>query len=105
MRVIRSYLGWKKEKLRLGVYEDVAYIEGYINGLTYLIANRDQRELRRIPLYYMFGVHRDIVSLAEFKAALKQRPKAHKASFARASRFLRRLSSPNLVEFHHPPWL
>lgn len=104
-RIIEAYLEWEKEKLHRGVYEDVAYIEGYVNGLTYLLADHKQRKKAKIPLYYAFGVSTDIVSLNDFIATLKKRPSAHKASLKRARRWLRKLSEPRSVAFHHPPWL
>jgi SIR2-like domain len=102
---IEAYLRLEKEKLRNGVYEDVAYIEGYINALVYLLADCKQRRRPRVPLYYMFGVRVDIINLRDFIAALKRNPNAHKASLRRARRRLRMLSDPGSVEFHHPPWL
>jgi len=104
-RSIRAYLELEKEKLHDGVYEDVAYIEGYLNALTYLLMDRKQRKKARLPLYYMFGVNADVVKMADFIASLKHNPTAHKASLKRARRLLRKASDPTSIEFHHPPWL
>jgi len=105
MEAIRGYSGWQKGKLRQGVYEDVAYIEGYVNGLTYLLTNRKQRKKLRIPLYYAFGANVDLANLSDFIKFIGHQPKAHKASLKRARLWLRKLSNPASIEFHHPPWL
>ena len=103
--VIHSYLEWQRDKLRCGIYEDVAYIEGYINALAYLLAKRKERTKVRIPLYFMFGVETEIFGLRDFITMLKRKPNAHEASLRRARRELRALSQPDSVEFHHLPWL
>lgn len=102
---IQGYLSWEKKKLQHGVYEDVAYIEGYINALTYLLMEREDRESVPIPIYFMFGVKDIICDLPDYIEQLKLNPKAHKAAHKRALRYLKRLSHPDSVEFHHPPWL
>ncbi|MGO9014349.1 MAG: SIR2 family protein [Dissulfurispiraceae bacterium] len=102
---IKAYQKWQKEKLSQGIYEDVAYIEGYINGLTYLLMNKAEREAVRVPVYYMFGVKDNIGDLADFCARLRRNPNAHKAACKRALRYLESLSEPKSAEFHHPPWL
>jgi hypothetical protein len=102
---ITAYSEWQREKLQHGVYEDVAYIEGYVNGLTYLLTDRKQRRKLRVPLYYMFGVKLEVVKLTDFIANLKRNPAAHKASLKRARFWLRKASDPASIEFHHPPWL
>ena len=103
--VADAYLKLQKEKLHDGKYEDVAYIEGYINALTYLLTSKEDRENVEIPVYFMFGIKSHIGSLIEFVAELKRTPIAHKAAHKRALRYLGSLSNPNSVEFHHPPWL
>jgi len=102
---IKGYLNWKKEKRRLGMYEDVAYIDGYVNALTYLLMNPRERKEVGIPFYYAFGINAVIFTLDDFRRALNRWPAAHKASLRRARRFSRRLSPGSSVEFHHLPWL
>lgn len=103
--VVHAYLKLQKEKLRDGIYEDVAYIEGYINALAYLLMNKDERETVQPPIYYMFGIKANIGDLTDFSAHLKRSPNAHKAAHKRALRYLESLSDPKSAEFHHPPWL
>ena len=103
--VANAYLKLQKEKLKRGAYEDVAYIEGYVNGLTYLLMAKDERDSVRVPMYFMFGLKDEISDVAEFVERLRANPVIHKAAHKRAQAYLSRLSDPCSVEFHHPPWL
>jgi hypothetical protein len=103
--VIQSYLKWQKEKLRNGVYEDVAYIQGYINALTHLLIESQGKEDIPVPLYFYFGVKDDVYDLADYLRQLNLSPVAHKAAHKRARRYLKCLSRESSLECHHPPWL
>lgn len=103
--VIEKYLELQKEKLKRHVYEDVSYIEGYINGLTYLLLTDEERNSTCIPMYYAFGTKEDISDFAAFTDLLKTNMVIHKAARKRALVRLSRLNDPESVEFHHPPWL
>lgn len=103
--IINKYLELKKEKLKQRVYEDAAYIEGYINGLTYLLMTRVDRDSIDPPMYYMFGAKSDISNVAEFSNQLRANPNIHKAAHKRALGYLSNLANPESAEFHHPPWL
>jgi hypothetical protein len=102
---IRAYLTLQKEKLKQGLYEDVAYIEGYINALMYLLMSKNERDAVQVPIYFMFGVKDNIYDFTEFSAQLQLKSNAHKTAHKRALRYLKSLSDPDSVEFHHPPWL
>jgi hypothetical protein len=104
-RVIGNYLEWQKEKLHSGNYEDVAYIEGYVNALIFLLLESKDQKKSDVPLYFMFGAKGTIPSLTAFITKLNKKPIVHKASQKRAMRYLRKLSDPGAIEFHHPPWL
>ncbi|GAC1418693.1 MAG: hypothetical protein NVSMB6_20680 [Burkholderiaceae bacterium] len=105
IKAIHEYLKIKKEKLKHGIYEDVAYIEGYINGLTYLSMAGEERNSIRVPTYFLFGANADIYDIQGFFDELKRNPKIHKAAHKRAAALLKRLANPKSIEFHHPPWL
>jgi NAD-dependent SIR2 family protein deacetylase len=105
-RVLHPYLVWQKQKLKDKKYEDVAYIEGYINGLMFLQLNDDEKnELKHPPLYYAFGVKRDLFTLEDYKDVIEELPQSHKASYQRAKRMVNGLKSTGGIVFHHPPWL
>jgi SIR2-like protein len=100
---LHSYLKWQKEKLKHGVYEDVAYIEGYLNGLFYLVF--DAKDRKAIPIYYAFGTQETFRTLPQFVRFMKANPKAHQASLRRALRNYSKYSDPDSIVIHHPPWL
>ncbi|MDE3022642.1 MAG: SIR2 family protein [Pseudomonadota bacterium] len=105
-RVINTYMNWQKEKRRRGVYEDVAYIEGYVNGLVFLLMSEQQRAENNPPLYFVFGAKFDIYDLDGFINQIQSYPKAHKRAHKRALSLLKHLAGdPMAIEFHHPPWL
>ena len=104
-RVLRSYEEWQKKKRHAGAYEDVAYIDGYINVLVYLLMTDDERHGVEIPLYLIFGVDKDIFALEGFVELATRYPNAHKAALARARKYVKRLQEPERIIYHHPPWL
>ena len=105
-RVLHPYLEWQKQKLKDRKYEDVAYIEGYINGLMFLQLSDDEKnKLKHPPLYYAFGVKRDLFTLEDFNDVIEELPQLHKASYQRAKRMVNKLKSTGGIVFHHPPWL
>lgn len=103
--VAQAYIKIAGEKRKKGLYEDVAYIEGYINALTYLLMNKDERKTIQVPIYFMFGSQPYFDNRVDFLAELKRTPNAHKAAHKRARSYLKSLSNPESAEFHHPPWL
>lgn len=103
--VIGNYLKWQKAKLKQGVYEDFAYIEGYINGLTYLLLTKKERGTVHVPMYFLFGKKAEIRDAMKFANQIRRNPVIHKAAHRRAVAYLKRLADPAHVEFHHPPWL
>lgn len=103
--VIEAYLKLQRAKLKRGAYEDVAYIEGYINGLTYLLMTNEERDSIRVPMYFVFGAKDEISDVAAFVDLLRSSPAIHKAAHKRALGYLNRLRDPGSAEFHHPPWL
>lgn len=103
--VTTAYLKLQKEKLKRGAYEDVAYIEGYINGLTYLLMTKGERGSVCVPMYFMFGAKDEISDVVGFVELLSASPAIHKAAHKRALVYLNKLTDPGSAEFHHPPWL
>ena len=103
--VFEPYEKWKKEKLKAKKYEDVAYIEGYLNGLLFLLLTKKEKdEFKHPPLYYAFGA--DIIpEVKDFKKIIKKLPKMHKASYLRSKKLVNKLSLSEGIVFHHPPWL
>jgi NAD-dependent SIR2 family protein deacetylase len=103
--VWRSYVAIQKEKRAAKKYEDVAYIEGYINGLILFLCEDSSSCVSQVPLYFAFGVDEDMFSVEDYRRKIKIIPQAHKLSYQRACDYVKRLNVGVGVEFHHPAWL
>jgi hypothetical protein len=97
---ISSHFELRRRNLRAKRYEDVAYIDGYKNGLIYLISDDEVREA--LPFYFLFGTD-DTETFAKYERALKRAPNLHKAANARARKLVAPLPSDDLV-YQHPPF-
>lgn len=69
---IEMYRELAQEKLEAGQYEDVAYIEGYLGGLTFLLADDDERE--SVTPYFVFGHAGELVTHEDFRKAASTAP-------------------------------
>jgi hypothetical protein len=99
---IRSYSEKvRSEKLRAHAYPTVAYVDGYVNGLMYFVLNDAHR--RACALYYVFGCRYELRSFADFKAALRDSARFHKAAHDLAVQFVKRGKIAEGMQFHHPP--
>jgi hypothetical protein len=99
---VQKYPSIRAENLRARRYLDVAYIEGYINGLLYLLF--DDAAPAHIPYYFVFGLRDQSANLAQYKKALRSLPRPHKAANALAGRLVReKLGSGD--ELRHTPFL
>ena len=98
---VRGYDEIKKAKLKIKKYFDVAYIDGYINGLLYLLA--DDRFRKFMPLYYVFGSDEDLSTEAKFKKTVAKAQKIHKASYVSATEIVKKYNSAEVL--HHTPFL
>lgn len=101
--LVKKYEEIAERKLSLGMYEDVAYIEGYNNGLIFILGHQDLRD-SDVPLYHSFRTDAAEMELQEFLAMLDNAPQ-EEASFTRAKDLISRIRDPQHTEFHHPPWL
>jgi len=78
IQLIQSYDKISKDNLHRKRYVDVAYIEGYLNGLMYLVSH--DRLRRYLPLYYVYGAKYQPTSFTKFKATLRFRKTSHKSA-------------------------
>ncbi len=104
-RWISIYEELNKERLSEGKFHDVAYIEGYINGLISFLQANDRKKLSELPMYFIFGVDSIIQDLNDFKKKLKFNTKPNEKAKKYASSMINSLNNPKKTEFHHPPWL
>jgi hypothetical protein len=98
---VRKYEVIRKDNLRARRYLDVAYAEGYMNGLVYLIAPEGRKHL---PFYFVFGLDGQLRSLAAYKRALKASEGSCPRAQALAERIVRERLGPD-DGLHHTPFL
>ncbi|MFA4833990.1 MAG: SIR2 family protein [Patescibacteria group bacterium] len=101
MNIIWSYKQIRKDKLKMKQYDDVAYIDGYINGQLFLLS--DSTERKKISLYYIFGVKKPIQTIKDYLILSKSKSVLHKASYEFAKKYTQDYSE-GLV-FHHRPFI
>lgn len=89
----------KAARAEKGMWHTVAYVEGYINGLLFLVADDDLRE--KLPLYYLHDSHGDLHTYQEYLEAAKEFAEAAPEVHAYATKQAERLK-PGIV-FHHYP--
>ena len=105
LRVFSPYKKIRKEQLRAKRYEDVAYIDGYTNALTWILLKPEERKDAPLPIYYAFGVDEDLITFEDYKKVTPKLPALHKAAYKRAQRMVREQTTYGTsVEFHHMPW-
>lgn len=98
---INDYEKIKKEKTKYRKYGDVAYVEGYINGLSYLLASDKNRKY--LPYYYVFGSKENIRSFSRYVRLSKRASVLHKSSYKWAKKNAERLGEG--MTYHHTPFL
>jgi NAD-dependent SIR2 family protein deacetylase len=104
-QVASAYDDIKTSSLRNKAYNTVAYIEGYLNGLLFLLLDEEEREEIYVPLYFAFGSKDEVFDFESLKEFLVSKPNAHKASLKSAKKILDSVNDPESIVFHHPPWL
>ena len=98
--VIDRYDEIRRQKLKRREYIDVAYVDGYKNGLVYLLI--DDRSRNEIPLYYIFGANVQPRTFTEYKRLCIKAPRLHRAAYTKAKKIAD--SSTGLV-IHHRPFI
>lgn len=92
----------KRECLERGIYHDVAYIEGYENGLAYLLMNDDEREA--LPPFFAMGYEGEIRTLEEFADISQKAKELNTDAYEYALELTRKMDGTDLT-FHHTPFL
>lgn len=93
----------RPRKLAKRRYHDVAYIDGYVNGLIHLLADNELR--KAIPIYYAFGHKAPIGSLNHYMRALTISNSSSRAEHRWAVETARKLPDNEDLVFHHTPFL
>ena len=97
-----KYKSIRADNLRAGRHVDVAYIDGYMNGLVYLLAGNEARD--HLPFYFVYGLADQPVNMTQYKKALRTAANRHKGAAALAERIVREKLGPGDA-LHHTPFL
>ncbi len=101
---LQSYEIIRRQQVRKKLYEQIAYVDGYLNGLFFLVA--DSRTRRDLPVLYVFGAAEDPRTKDEYRKLIKKAESIHRSAY-RSCRWIvdnTDLKVPGVV-FHHPPFL
>lgn len=102
MGQIESYEQIKREMRKSKRYLDVAYVDGYLNGLLFL-AQGVEEPLLLPPFFYAYGFREDIPSIKEYKKFVETGLIYHQRANERAKR-LSEYYLKNSIEYYHPPF-
>ncbi|WP_339160643.1 SIR2 family protein [Siminovitchia sp. FSL W7-1587] len=101
--MIHDYGILMQEKYEKGVYHDVAYIEGYRNGLIHFLING---ELDQLPCYYVLGYEEDIFNFEEYQEIAPNSKSLHPESYNYALKIANKIENKTGDSvFHHTPFL
>ena len=101
VKKLQGYEKIKTDNVRRRRYLDVAYIEGYMNGLFFLLM--DDKERKQLPHYFIYGQSDQPRTFARYKSILK-RTRHHKAALREAVRVVKKRLGPKDV-IHHTPFI
>lgn len=108
--VLRSYEHeHKKRFLKAKRYEDVAYVQGYINAFMPLLMFDDDSDLNidNFPFCFAISSPYELCTFEDYANVIDEIPNWHKGAQKRAERAVKvhlKDSSEGIV-FHHPPWI
>lgn len=89
----------REERSEEGIWHTAAYVEGYLNGLMFLIADDETR--KEVPLYYVADYDGDLQKLEDYEKAAPEFQKLNPEAYEYA-RYEAAKLAPG-VDFHHMP--
>ena len=102
--LLSAYGHRRKEMMTKRRYDDVAYIDGYAQGLLFMIT-RDDETAGLPPLFYGFG-HDEIWDQDAYAAIVDELPARHKQAMKRARKIAADVERRGGdLEMHHRPQL
>jgi len=99
---LRRYGQIRKEKIHGKKYFDVAYIDGYTNGLI-LFLNGD-KAVDDLPMFYVYGCKNEIRGRKSFKDLINSKQSSHKGASKYAEEVIKakNLDDPEIFLQHTP---
>jgi NAD-dependent SIR2 family protein deacetylase len=100
INTLKSYEKLVREKRSRKKWFDVAYLNGYLNGYTFVIA--DQNDRRNFPWYFDLNMHKELCTFKEYKKSLAITPRKRKSIGEYASKFVKQYPHPDTIVQHTP---
>jgi NAD-dependent SIR2 family protein deacetylase len=98
-----NYERLKKEKIKNKVYHDIAYIDGYLNGLFVIMV--DEVGLEKPPFFYFYG-YGEVFEKEDFEKLIPESKDFHKTATKWATRYVKEImKNNNEIAIHHTPFL
>lgn len=91
----------RPEKLKRKRYHDVAYVDGYADGMVCFICDDDICP----PLYYTFGGKGEIRSVREYKRVMAKAARISPKEHEFARKLVEKHGGGNGIAPHHTPFL
>jgi NAD-dependent SIR2 family protein deacetylase len=99
-----SYEEIRKKKIHIKRYPDVAYIDGYLNGLTVLLV-KNKKELKIFPYFYIYGFNKDIKNFNKYYSIIKNKNIYHKNAHEYAKKIILSKKIGKDIFYRHTPFL
>jgi len=103
--VLDSYANIYEEMESEGQYEDLAYIEGYVNGIVFILSAGETGKIVEPPFYFAFGSDQDIFERNDYKKIFPMLQEMNPESYKRAEELIMRMNDPQNAVYQHRPWL
>ncbi|MCK9344862.1 MAG: SIR2 family protein [Candidatus Pacebacteria bacterium] len=100
IKTLENYEILRKMKVKNRAYFDVAYIDGYLNGISYLWLSDKLR--KTVPIFYLYGNSGEIRTFKKFLHMLKDAPTLHRGAHKLALEITQKYNSEIL---HHTPFI
>jgi len=98
---LASYDKIRRLKVKARKYNDIAYIDGYMNAMLFLLANNEERH--QLPIFYVYGAKDQPVTLEEFLALKEKAATFHRSAHLKAIKETKDLDRDIVLQ--HMPWL
>lgn len=100
---ISFYEKLRTERRKHRRYFDVAYIDGYVNGLYFIMM--DDKARKALPHFFILGMDGYPSSFSEFKKLRKRAKEFHQQGYKRAIKIVSKDIAGTDTIIHHTPYL
>ena len=100
---LKTYGQIRNKKIHDRKYFDVAYIDGYMNGLVFLLTS-DREAIKQLPMFYICGYKNDITHRKSFKDLINSKKVFHKSAYKLAEKIIKdkNIDGVNIFPEHTP---